>query len=71
MKIQVIQTKPIIFRIGNDEYQFVKPNLLYKNFTKHIEAKVKGSTLGWNIDGNFISYNQIRTFLVEAQKSRL
>lgn len=58
--IQVIKYHPIIFRVNNSEYQFVKPNLLYKNFGEIITAQVKGSTMGWNIEGEFLSYNQIR-----------
>lgn len=57
---EVINIQPIIFRIKDNEYLFAKPNILYKNYSLAIYAKVKGSTLGWYIDGTFISYNQLK-----------
>lgn len=60
MEIEVIDRKSIIFRLGENEYQFVKPNILYKNFNKRIKANIKGSTLGWHIEGLFLSYNKLR-----------
>lgn len=60
MDLKVIDKQKHIFRIDNNEYQFVKPKFLYKNFGEVITAQVKGSTMGWNIEGEFVSYNQIR-----------
>lgn len=66
--IQLIKRKPIIFRVRNTDYEFVKPNYLMplKKF-RLIKAKVKGSTMVWNIEGTTVSYNQIR-FLIKSNK---
>lgn len=34
------------------------------NDIKLIEAKVKGSTMVWNIEGETISYNQVKNMLL-------
>lgn len=67
MEIQVIDKNKHIFRIKNIEYRFVKPNLLYFDFGNFIEGKVKGSTLGWNLNNEFLSYNQLKKTLVNKQ----
>lgn len=41
MAIQIIDKQNIIFRINENEYQFVKPNILYKNLHKRIKATLK------------------------------
>lgn len=63
MPPQLIDRKKLIFRIKNEEYHFVKPNFLYKDFGILIKAKIKGSTMGWNIGGEFISYNQLKKII--------
>ena len=60
MNIQIINKQNFVFRVGNNEYQFVKPNSLYKNFGTVIHATAKGSTMGWHIEGMFLSYNKLR-----------
>lgn len=64
MTIQLIDNKKFIFRINKQEYRFVKPKYLMpaKEFTL-IEAKVKGSCMGWNIEGGFVSYNQVKAII--------
>ena len=60
------KTKPLIFRLKNTDYEFVKPNFLMPvNSLILIKAKVKGSTLVWNIEGETISYNQIKKLISE------
>lgn len=68
MNIQLIDRKLFVFRVGNNDYQFVKPNLLFKNFGTIIKATVKGSTLGWNIEGGWMSYCQIKRLFNEKKK---
>lgn len=63
MNIQVVDKKRLIFRIRNVEYHFVKPNFLYKDFGVLIKATVKASTMGWNIEGEFLSYNKMKKLL--------
>lgn len=60
MTIQLISNKPIVFRVKNKQYEYVKPYYLM-NGLKMIKAVVKGSTMCWNIEGYTISYNQIRS----------
>ena len=60
MTLQLIQKQPFIFRANNIEYLFVKPKFLYKNCNLRIAAVVKGSTLGWNIGGEFLSFNKLK-----------
>jgi len=61
MTLQLIKRKPLIFRVKKTDYEFVKPKyLMPTNDFRLIEAKVKGSTLVWNIQGEQICYNQIR-----------
>lgn len=64
MPIQIIKIQPIIFRVKETDYEFVKPKyLMPANDFKVIEAKVKGSTMVWNIEGETISYNQVKSML--------
>ena len=60
MYLQIIDKKNFVFRLGNNEYQFVKPNVLYKNFGERITGTTKGSTLGWHIENTFFSYNKLK-----------
>lgn len=59
MNIQLINNKPITFRVKNKEYEYVKPYYLMNGLSM-IKAVVKGSTMCWNIEGKTISYNQIK-----------
>jgi len=59
MTIQVIDKKLFVFRVGKNDYQFVKPNFLYKNFGTVVKATVKLSALGWYIENDFLSYNKM------------
>ena len=34
-----------------------------KDFGKLIEAKVKGSTMGWYLNNEFVSYNKLKNTL--------
>lgn len=61
MNIQLTKNKPITLRIENVIYQYLKPKYLLKeNSFKLIEAKVKGSTIIWNLGKFQVSYNQIK-----------
>lgn len=60
MDIQVIDKKKLIFRVKNIDYRFVKPNLLYFDFGNFIKGRVKGSTLGWSLNNEFLSYNKLK-----------
>ena len=60
MTIQVIDKVNFVFRVGKNDYLFGKPNFLYKNFGTVVKAVVKGSTLGWHIEGEFLSYNKMK-----------
>lgn len=60
--IQLIKIHPVTFRVKNRVFQYVKPKYLMPEHEFWlIEAKVKGSTMIWNVQGEQISYNQIRT----------
>lgn len=66
MTLQLIKIKPITFRAKNTDYEFVKPKyLMPANQFRLIEAKVKGSTMIWNIEGEQISYNQVKSLLIK------
>ena len=43
----------------------MKADLYKENNLFPLPAKVKGSTLGWNIAGTFVSYNQLRKLLTK------
>jgi hypothetical protein len=61
--IEVIDYQYKIFRVKKVNIQLVKVSLYRGNEIKALPAKVKGSTLGWNVAGTFVSYNQIRKLL--------
>ena len=61
--IQLVDRKQLIFRIKNEEYMYIKPKYLMKDFGKLIEAKVKGSTMGWYLNNEFVSYNKLKNTL--------
>lgn len=66
--VQLIKIHPVTFRVKNIVYEYVKPKyLMPENEFRLIEAKVKGSTMVWNVEGERVSYNQIRT---EVEKSK-
>jgi hypothetical protein len=59
--LQIIKNKPITLRYENIEYEYVKPKYLIKvGGFKLIEAKVKGSTMVWNLGKYQLTYNQIK-----------
>ncbi len=61
MEIELINRKPFIFRVGNQQYEYVKPYYLMKiDGFNLIKGVVKGSTLCWNLKGKVITYNQIK-----------
>lgn len=61
MNLQLIDRKKLRFRVNKVEYDFVKPKYLMPlNEFRLIEAKVKGSTMCFNIQGETITYNQIK-----------
>ena len=48
-------------RVGNETYKFVKPYYLQNvNDFRLIKAVVVGTSLRWNINGNYITYNQLK-----------
>ena len=62
--IQLVKNYPLTFRVKIREYEFVKPKYLMPvGSLKLIEAKIKGSTMVWNIEGGIVSYNQIKKLL--------
>lgn len=66
MTLQLISNKPFVFLLNNIKYEYVKPKYLIKeNELKLIEAKVKGSTIIWYVDGEQLSYNQIKKLLIK------
>ena len=61
MNLQVINIKPITFRLNNTVYHFCKPYyLIPENEFKMIKPVVKGSTIVWNISGTQLSYFQLK-----------
>jgi hypothetical protein len=65
--LQIIKYKPLTLRYENIEYNYVKPKYLIKiGSLKLIEAKVKGSTMVWNLGDNQLSYNQIKKAIINA-----
>ena len=58
--IQLTKIQPTKFLINNKEYDFIKPNFLMKTFGKLIKCKVKGSTIGWHVEGGWVSYNNLK-----------
>lgn len=51
--------------INGEEYQLSGLNL-FKDTFKPLPLKLKGSTLGWNTKGRFISFKSIRKAIVTA-----
>ena len=58
--IQLTKIQPTKFLINNKEYDFIKPNYLMKDFGVLIKGSVKKSTLGWHIEGTWVSYNNLK-----------
>jgi hypothetical protein len=59
--LEIIKNNPFILRYENIEYEYVKPKYLMKlGGFKLIQAKVKGSTIVWNLGKNQLTYNQIK-----------
>lgn len=58
--MQLIDKKQIIFCHEKTWYKFVKPYYLYDLNLNMIKAVVRGSTMGWNINGKFVSFNKIK-----------
>ena len=58
--MQVTKIQHTKFLINNKEYDFIKPNYLMKDFGVLIKGSVKKSTLGWHIEGTWVSYNNLK-----------
>ena len=58
--IQLTKIQRTKFLINKTVYDFVKPNYLMKVFGVFIPAKTKGSTLGWFVEGEWVSYNNLK-----------
>ena len=58
--IQITKIQATKFIINKTVYDFVRPNYLMKDFGVLIPAKIKGSCLGWHVEGGWVSYNQLR-----------
>ncbi len=68
MQIEMIDKQEHIFQIGNRIFRFVKPYYLMPDIDmKLIKGKVKGSTLGWNVCGEWISYNALKNAATNAR----
>ena len=61
--LQLVKIQQDKFLIHNKLYDFVKPNYLMKIFGKLIKPKIKNSTLGWYVEGTWVSYNQLKKIL--------
>ena len=58
----------ITIRVKNKEYEFKKPYYLIPvDEFRLIKAKVKGSILVWNIEGEQVTYNQIKANRTSCQ----
>ena len=67
--LQIINNKPITLRYYDKEYQFIKPKYLMPvNKLNLIEAKVKGSTIVWNLGKYQLTYNQFKNQLILYNK---
>lgn len=60
--MQLIDKQRLIFCHENTWYKFEKPYYLYDLKLRLIKATVRGSTLGWNINGKFVSINKIKSY---------
>lgn len=71
MDLQVINIKPIIFRLHGKVYHFFKPYyLMPENDFKLIKPVVKGSTLMWNISGTQLSYLQLKQKIYDSKNTK-
>lgn len=61
--LQLIDKQQRKFRVGKTEFVYQRLAIYVGNSYKEVPPKVKGSTLGWNISGQFVSYNQIKKAL--------
>lgn len=69
--IQLIDKQKKIFRVKQTEFQYKKLDVYLGNDFIPLPKVVKGSTLGWNIKGAFVSYNQIKKKLNETSINKL
>jgi hypothetical protein len=62
MTIQIIEKQGNIFRImiNGQRYDYHTPLSLFGKGIFPMPKRVKGSTLGWSIKGDWVSYNQIK-----------
>lgn len=61
--LQLIDKQQRKFRVGKTEFVYQKLAVYVGNSYKELPPKVKGSTLGWHIGGQFVSYNMIKKLL--------
>lgn len=67
--LQIIKNKPITLRYNNIEYEYVKPKYLIKvGSLKLIEARVKGSTMVWNLGSKQLTYNQLKNEINNSKR---
>lgn len=66
-RIQYIEKHPNGFRINilGFECVLIKTDLYVGNNLFAKNKVVKGSTLGWNFGGSFISYNQLKSVITK------
>jgi len=69
MQIQFIDKKEHTFRlmINNIPCELFKKDLWTKNNLLPKKAVAKGSTYGWNLGKNFVSYKQIKKVIYEQK----
>ena len=58
--LQLIDKQARKFRVGKTKFVYQKLAIYVGNSYKELPPKVKGSTLGWHIAGQFVSYNMIK-----------
>ena len=66
--MQVTKIQHTKFLINNTVYDFVKPNFLMKQFGILIKGKVKKSTLGWHVEGGWVSYKDLKNSEAQITK---
>jgi len=67
MKLQLIKRKPLTIRVKEKEFEYIKPYYLAPlNEFKLIKATVKGSCIVWNVEGEQVTYNQIKKLVTIA-----
>ncbi len=59
-QITKIQRNTFCIKINNRTYYYVPPKYLADDKIVQIPVKVKGSTLGWYVNREFVSYNQLK-----------